>query len=398
MKDEWQLFDDEYLSRKLGGKKQAVDNTIKGEDPQYILNVDKEDYLEHLVAEYSVEPLIINFEEIYADTETVRGKTHYDLYFPVGGNLDLLRLHPEEFNGWSTTAHINTDETEFWIRLDIEEDNPDEEDINSAIHDCMAKVKENFGSVLSQIEDYNSELHTIAEKKFDRTKRNYLKDREIEKELDVPVNSRSDRADTFAIDPPEEREEIKVEKPDMSNTSPLEAIPTLATGTYIKILAAINDVGKGFERSPRLFIDREEEELRDYLLFFLEMNFEGSATGETFNNEGKTDILLRHEGNNVFIAECAWWNGKERFLNKISQLSDYLTWRDTKTAVILFTDNKSIERVHSQIKEGAKEHPQCKEFQEEKGKSWFQYEFYFPEDEERTIELAVIVFHFRTSD
>lgn len=397
MKNEWELFEDGYLSRDLGGIKQGVDNKIKGEDPDYVLNVDKEDYLDHLVGEYSVQIVEISFQDIYAETETVRGKTDYKLNFPVGGNLDLLRLQPEEFNGWSTTAHLNDDETEFWIRVDIKED-PDEEEINSAIQEHVDRIRENYEAVLSQVGKFNGGLRTFAEKKFDRTKRRYLKDREIEKELVVPVNSRTDRADTFAIEPPDNREKIEVEKPDVSNSSSLEMVPTLASTTYMKILSTINDVGKGFERSPRLFIDREEEQLRDYLLFFLEMNFEGSATGETFNNEGRTDILLRHEGANVFIAECALWGGKAKFKDKISQLEQYLTWRDTKTAVILFTDNESITGVHDQIHEGAEEHPDFNTFKGKEDRSWFQYEFSFPEDDDRTFDLGVFVFHLRTSD
>jgi hypothetical protein len=39
--------------------------------------------------------------------------------------------------------------------------------------------------------------------------------------------------------------------------------------------------------------------------------FKGQATGETFNFQGKTDILIRFEGKNVFIAECKFWKGRE---------------------------------------------------------------------------------------
>jgi hypothetical protein len=35
----------------------------------------------------------------------------------------------------------------------------------------------------------------------------------------------------------------------------------------------------------------------------LNRHFEGAATGETFNHRGKTDILIRVDGKNIFIAE-----------------------------------------------------------------------------------------------
>lgn len=65
----------------------------------------------------------------------------------------------------------------------------------------------------------------------------------------------------------------------------------------------------------------------------------GSATGETFNKKGKTDILLRHAGNNAFVGECKFWKGEKSFLSTIDQLLGYLTWRDSKTAVIMFVKN-----------------------------------------------------------
>jgi hypothetical protein len=65
---------------------------------------------------------------------------------------------------------------------------------------------------------------------------------------------------------------------------------------------------------PSTYKNKGEEELRDHILLLLEPNFEGSATGETFNKSGKTDILLRYDGKNVFIGECKFWKGVRLFL------------------------------------------------------------------------------------
>ncbi|MFM9616172.1 hypothetical protein ACKI18_46870, partial [Streptomyces niveiscabiei] len=58
------------------------------------------------------------------------------------------------------------------------------------------------------------------------------------------------------------------------------------------------------ERSPTAFKTMGEEDLRQHFLVQLNGQFDGAATGETFNYEGKTDILLRVAGRNIFIAEC----------------------------------------------------------------------------------------------
>ena len=61
------------------------------------------------------------------------------------------------------------------------------------------------------------------------------------------------------------------------------------------------------ERKPSLYEGKDEEGLRDVFVAMLETRFEGiTATGETFNHCGKTDILLKYaeDGTNLFIAEC----------------------------------------------------------------------------------------------
>ena len=50
------------------------------------------------------------------------------------------------------------------------------------------------------------------------------------------------------------------------------------------------------ERNPRVFSTAPEETIRDHYLVQLNGQYEGSATGETFNGHGHTDILVR-DGN-----------------------------------------------------------------------------------------------------
>jgi hypothetical protein len=72
--------------------------------------------------------------------------------------------------------------------------------------------------------------------------------------------------------------------------------------------------------------------------------FKGQATGETFNFQGKTDILIRVEGKNVFIAECKFWKGEKALLATLDQLLSYLSWRDTKAADRSRNDERLADR------------------------------------------------------
>ncbi len=80
----------------------------------------------------------------------------------------------------------------------------------------------------------------------------------------------------------------------------------------------------------------DEEKIRDLLLVFLNAQYEGDAAGEVFNAAGKTDILIRVGDRNVFIAECKIWKGPKTIRDALGQLLSYLTWRDTKAALLVF--------------------------------------------------------------
>ena len=74
--------------------------------------------------------------------------------------------------------------------------------------------------------------------------------------------------------------------------------------------------------------------------------YHGAATGETFNCKGKTDILIRHQDKNIFVAECKFWEGYEALIKTTNQLLSYTTWRDTKTALIIFSRRIGFHKRH----------------------------------------------------
>lgn len=51
---------------------------------------------------------------------------------------------------------------------------------------------------------------------------------------------------------------------------------------------------------------------------------------------GKTDILLRADSRNVFIAECKFGRGPAAMAEAVDQLLGYLSGRDTKAAILRF--------------------------------------------------------------
>jgi len=105
---------------------------------------------------------------------------------------------------------------------------------------------------------------------------------------------------------------------------------------YAEVLKVIRAMGRSMEQTPQAFASLGEEDLSAVLLAALNAVFEGGATAETFNCKGKADILVRHAGKNVLVGECKVWKGPKSLTVALDQVLDYVTWRDTKTAVMLF--------------------------------------------------------------
>ena len=120
--------------------------------------------------------------------------------------------------------------------------------------------------------------------------------------------------------------------------------------------------------------------------------YEGQATGETFNFEGKTDILLRVEGKNIFIAECKFWDGPASLSDALNQLLGYATWRDTKVALLLFNRDRSLSTVLAGIPEAVHGHPNFKRPQAYQSETGFRFIFGQRDDLNRELVLTVLVF------
>jgi hypothetical protein len=63
---------------------------------------------------------------------------------------------------------------------------------------------------------------------------------------------------------------------------------------------------------------------------------------EAFNFGDKTDILIRHEGRSLFIAECKFWAGAKGFSDTLDLQFGYQAWRDTKLAVLMFVRERDL--------------------------------------------------------
>jgi hypothetical protein len=141
-------------------------------------------------------------------------------------------------------------------------------------------------------------------------------------------------------------------------------------------------------------VNLSEETLRFFFLVILNSQFglEGTATGETFNAGGKTDVLIRLNNRNLFIAECKVWDGESTIGKSIDQLFGYMTVRDTSAAILLFVRTKGFTKTMAKARARAEQHD-CFERAETAPEDEGRFIFHLPQDQARKVSVAVMGFH-----
>lgn len=166
----------------------------------------------------------------------------------------------------------------------------------------------------------------------------------------------------------------------------------MTSDDYEHILKVLQDMAVVMERSPSAFDTLGEEALRSHFLVALNGHYEGAATGETFNYEGKSDILIRVDGRNIFVAECKFWGGPNVLTATIDQLLGYTCWRDTKTAIVIFSRNKNFTKVLEAIPTTVAAHRNFVRECGAAGDTGFRYVFSHRDDPNRELLLTVLAF------
>ena len=401
-----QIFAEGELRNYFDQVLSAVTGSISNEKDDYILNVNEEDYISHKVSEAQIDLIEIHEDKIYASSSeqmipaeyfpssfnVYSGKSYkkdvIKFHIPFSGNADHLKLMPSSRILWSMDVEIAQNEFCFEI-INFSDDS---ESIVREKDSNLRSIMQQYEHVRTEINQYNNTLEKKIKQAFEARKSRIIAKSGVLASLGVPIKKQSGVSETFAVPAPQRRKKVTISRPEVHEQG-YKPEPSLDEAIYFDILKMIHDVGKEFERLPSLYAGKEEEHLRDHFLMMLEPNFQGSATGETFNKTGKTDILLRHDGSNVFIAECKFWTGQKGFLETITQLLGYLTWRDSKAAVIMFVTNKDFTSVIDTTKSAISGHLNYLETNQEKDVTWLNYTFHINGDRNRAVNLAVMLYH-----
>ncbi len=82
----------------------------------------------------------------------------------------------------------------------------------------------------------------------------------------------------------------------------------------------------------------------------------------------------------------------DRLAETVNQLLSYVTWRDTKTAILLFNKNKNFSHVLSQIESTIRSHAKFVRSEGKKSETEYRFVVSHPNDSDRHVTLTVLAF------
>jgi hypothetical protein len=324
------------------------------------------------------------FSGSYDGVRQVQG-TMVELVVPFAGDIDFFYIRPTTYDTGPPRAMVKNDH----LTIRVAGPNLTQEAVRRELDRILDSIEKYLGWQRTSANEFNNGLPALIRTAVEQRKSKLMADQNLVAGLGYNLKPRADAPKTYVA--PTVRRKVQIQKAPVL-TAPFKPEPILDETNYKAILDIIQSMALVMERSPTAFAEMGGENLRQHFLVQLNGQFEGAASAETFNYQGKTDILIRVQDRNIFIAECKFWRGEKSFTETLNQILAYLSWRDTKVAVLVFNRNKDFSDVLAKIKDTAKAHPHCKRGPTIEGETRFRYVFGNPFDRNREIILTVLAF------
>ena len=394
------LFKKFDLSSVIRSYEQSdIEGEISSWSEEKILNVSEHEHIEYFRSKYRLDvPTLVEggeyvcsdgeaFREMQGHRGLIRVPEHFiEIAFPFEGDPDLFGFRGSSWDTMPPRGDIVGQE----LRIRIQKHEMTKELVEKEKESFKGKIEKYLGWLRGDCEGWNDRIASVSGQLIATRKERFLKKNNLVESLGLPIKRRGEVSGTVKV--PLKRKTINVRPTVVTPREKFAPEPAIELALFDDIMAIIERLSLSIERSPSIFMTAGEEQIRDILLVDLNGHFEGAASGETFNREGKTDILIRSQDRNVFIAECKIWKGPKSLSSAIDQLLGYLTWRDTKAAIVVFSKTKDFGTVVSQIDDVVSEHPSFIRSLDAKGETHFRYVFSQRDDSNRAIHLAVVVF------
>ncbi len=405
MSEQNHLFSQNDWNDIIENQKKKLKEEVAKIDGSKLLNTSLDDLCDYFYKKYLIDVPILNKDQMFVDQAEAsvdvsndplrfnynregpfyQTGTKIEATIPFTGKADVFKIRPSTFSLSPPQAIIRNST----LIIEIKGIELESSKVKEQIDKTLADINTHLDRLRKDVDSFNKDLPQLAQSVIEKRRTKLLKDQNLVSSLGYPLKKRADTPKTFVA--PEVRKKIKPKLPEAS-TMPYAPEPILSYDDYNYVLNIIKNMARVMELSPSAFTSMNEEALRSHFLVQLNGHYEGGATGETFNYEGKTDILVRVENKNIFIAECKYWKGPKMLTDTIDQLLSYSSWRDTKVAIIVFNKNKNFTDVLEIIKPTVVGHSNCKKFIEQPFETEFRFKFSHKDDPNRELDLTVLVF------
>lgn len=345
---------------------------IRSLENSYVLRTSPTELEQYFLDRVQFEPLVLRTEEYYIEEQrSVQVDARRDpnrFYFlgdrpchipgtqltiviPFEGDPQLWKIRASTY---SVSGYPDIDVRANVVLLEHQfaDDAANSQKLKEEIDRQVASLVRAVEYLRKDIEGHNASAPATIKAELDRKRQQAQAAGGAVAAIGIPMKRRDEPATYVA---PVTRRKTPVRRPVPPKES-FKPEPELTEAEYQHILSVMRSLSLVVERNPASFATLDEESIRDHILLQLNGHYEGAATGETFNSNGKTDILIRVEDRNIFIAECKFWHGPKKFEEAVDQLLGYLTWRDCKCSLIIFNRQKSSTAVAQKMHDAMSAH------------------------------------------
>ena len=412
MRDTNLLFFENDLDAQLRTRQLNVSALVDRIPKDHFLVSTDHQIIEHVVAELDVEPLELDEEkstlkqnETQVDS-TYHRHTFFDdaptrsvqipgtevsICIPFTGDEWIFQYRT---NPWSTTFPSGCVRKGYLKITITQPHHADKNDFKKIFQREMKLIRTCLARAKKQVVDYRNALPDLVQEAV-RNRRDRLKRHDnIAALLDIPVKSKSD-VPTINPVTVEVRRPPALSKPPKSGLVPE---PGITDQSLEQILHFIRHQGRTFERTPNTFAVHGEEDLRNIILAQLNGHFQGKASSELFRFKGKTDICIEEQNRAAFVAECKLWRGSRSLQSALDQLMNYLTWRDSKAALIVINvKNKDFTKILDAMPSTLSNHSLFLQSLPSPEEGEWRIQARSAEDEGRRVIVHVFVFNLYTA-
>lgn len=314
------------------------------------------------------------------------------IYIPFEGDPEFFRRRAQQSQ--QIKPYVSIGDGKIRVEIDVPLDSREGQNFNAHLIDVETLVRENIATnlrfMLPQITQYNDNLDGLISGKLE-TRLSQLRVLQIAEETaPFPLLERPNPPQLYQT--PKEPEPIVIHSANSVFGTPHYS--ELAQDVYDRIIDIMSSMSRIMEYSPIAFAHLDEEQIRMHFVLMLNGHFMGRVTAESFIL-GHTDILISEEGLAIFVAECKIWKGAVQLKKAIAQLLGYLTWRENKTALLIFVKKEEPSYVRDKVKATLDSHANLVGIVSETKEKHLRCRLTHPKDKSKSVLVTAMIFDVR---